>query len=74
MVQIYKKICDNAVYKSYSKIWMDELMHPSGRRTELVNTNRLVKTYDGIEGGKTGYTDAARFCLTASACRAALSG
>ena len=72
MVQIYKKICDNSIYKTYSKIWMDELMHPSGRRTELVNTNRLIKTYDGIEGGKTGYTDAAKFCLTASACRAGM--
>ena len=48
---------------------MDELVHPSGRRTGLVNTNRLVKTYEGIEGGKTGFTNAARFCLTASACR-----
>ena len=34
-----------------------------------MNTNRLVKTFDGIEGGKTGYTDKARFCLTASASR-----
>jgi len=69
MAVIYKTICDNEIYKMYSKIWMDELNHPSGRKTELVNTNRLIKTYDGIEGGKTGYTDAAKFCLTASARR-----
>jgi len=54
MAVIYKTICDNEIYKMYSKIWMDELNHPSGRKTELVNTNRLIKTYDGIEGGKTG--------------------
>lgn len=72
MVQIYKTILDNEIYKSYSKIWMEDFIHPSGRRTQLVNTNRLVKTYDGIEGGKTGYTDAARFCLTASARRAGM--
>lgn len=69
MACIYKTICNNELYKKYSKIWMDDFIHPSGRRTGLVNTNRLVKTFDGIEGGKTGYTDAAKFCLTASAKR-----
>ncbi len=69
MVEIYKTVCNNAMYKKFSKIWMDDFVHPTGRKTGLVNTNRLVKTFDGIEGGKTGYTDKARFCLTASACR-----
>lgn len=69
MVKIYKKVCDNSLYKKYSKVWMDDFIHPSGRKTGLVNTNRLVKTYDGIDGGKTGYTDKAKFCLTASATR-----
>lgn len=69
IAQIYKTICDNALYRKYSKIWMDDLIHPSGRKTGLVNTNRLIRTFDGIEGGKTGYTDEARFCLTASARR-----
>lgn len=69
MAQIYKQVCDNKLYKKYAKIWMDDFVHPSGRKTGLVNTNRLVKTFDGIEGGKTGYTDAAKFCLTTSAKR-----
>ena len=69
MVKIYKMVCDNELYKKYSKIWMDDFVHPSGRKTGLVNTNRLIKTYDGIDSGKTGYTDKARFCLTASATR-----
>ena len=69
LVKIYKAISDNELYKKYSKVWIDYLVHPSGRKTELVNTNRLVKTYDGIDGGKTGYTDKAKFCLTASATR-----
>ena len=69
MATIYKTVCNNALYKKYSKIWIDDFMHPSGRKTNLVNTNRLVKTYDGIEGGKTGFTGKARFCLTASAKR-----
>ena len=69
LVKIYKTVCDNSLYKKYSKIWMDDFIHPSGRKTGLVNTNRLVKTYDGVDGGKTGYTDKAKFCLTASATR-----
>lgn len=67
--KIYKTVCNNSLYKKYAKIWIDDFIHPSGRKTGLVNTNRLVKTFDGIEGGKTGYTDLARFCLTASASR-----
>ena len=69
IANIYKTMCNHRLYKKYSKIWIDDFMHPSGRKTGLVNTNRLVKTYDGIEGGKTGYTDAAKFCLAASAKR-----
>lgn len=69
IAKIYRTVCNNSLYKKYAKIWMDDFIHPSGRKTGLVNTNRLIKTYDGIEGGKTGYTDSAKFCLTASANR-----
>lgn len=70
MVSIYKTVSNNELYKKFAKIWMDDFIHPSGRKTGLVNTNRLVRTFDGLDGGKTGYTDKARFCLTASATRA----
>jgi D-alanyl-D-alanine carboxypeptidase (penicillin-binding protein 5/6) len=69
MIKIYKSVCDKPLFKEYSKIWMSDFVHPSGRKTGLVNTNRLIRTYDGIDGGKTGYTNKARFCLTASATR-----
>ena len=69
IVAIYKTISNNNIYKKYSKLWMDDFIHPSGRKTGLVNTNRLVKSFDGLDGGKTGYTDKAKFCLTASATR-----
>lgn len=69
MVKIYKQVCDEPLYKQYAKVWMEDFIHPSGRKTGLVNTNRLVKTFDGVDGGKTGYTDKAKFCLTASATR-----
>ena len=69
MAKIYKTICNNTLYKKFSKIWMEDFMHPSGRITGLVNTNRLIKTYDGCTGGKTGHTEEAKYCLTASATR-----
>ncbi|MBQ3140718.1 MAG: D-alanyl-D-alanine carboxypeptidase [Clostridia bacterium] len=48
----------------YSTVWMDTLR---GGANELVNTNKLVRTYDGITGLKTGTTSQARSCLVATA-------
>ena len=69
IAKIYTEICDNKIYKKYSKIWMTQLVHPSGRKTDLVNTNRLVKIYEGCDCGKTGFTNDAGFCLASSATR-----
>ena len=38
----------------------------SGENHWLVNTNKLVRFYEGIDGLKTGYTDKAKYCLTAT--------
>jgi len=67
--KIYTSIYDNEIYKKYSKIWMTELVHPSGRKTDIVNTNRLIRSYQGCQSGKTGFTNDAGFCLSASAVR-----
>lgn len=66
---ILKEILKHDVYHNYSTVWMDELTHPSGRKTELVNTNRLIRYYQGCDGGKTGSTNEAGCCLGASAKR-----
>lgn len=50
--------------KNYSTVWMDSLR---GGKTELTNTNRLVRFYKGCTGLKTGSTDGAGYCLSASA-------
>ena len=60
----HKKIFD------YSKIWMDNLR---GGKTQLVNTNKLLKTYRGITGLKTGTTSKAGSCISATAERDGLS-
>ena len=69
MAKIYQSICNNKIYQKYATIWMEDFVHPSGRITGLVNTNKLVKFYDGCTGGKTGHTNEAKYCLTASASR-----
>lgn len=66
---VLKEVSEFDLYHKYSTVWMDELVHPSGRVTGLVNTNRLIKYYDGCDGGKTGSTNEAGCCLSASAKR-----
>ena len=63
LAEVYK----HDIYHKYSTIWMDKIVHPSGRETELVNTNRLIRYYPGCDSGKTGFTDEAGYCLSASA-------
>ena len=64
---IARALCAHPQYFKYSAIWMDTLTHPSGRVTDLTNTNRLVRFYEGCDGFKTGSTNEARYCLCASA-------
>lgn len=54
-------------YYEYSTIWMDEIVHSGGRKTQLTNTNRLVRFYQGCDGYKTGSTNEARYCVSATA-------
>lgn len=64
---LLSEVIKHPIYHQYSTIWMSELVHPSGRKTELVNTNKLSRYYKGCDGGKTGFTDEAGFCLAATA-------
>lgn len=54
----------------YSTVWMDSLRNGE---SELTNTNRLVRFYEGCTGLKTGTTATAGYCLAASATRNGLS-
>jgi serine-type D-Ala-D-Ala carboxypeptidase (penicillin-binding protein 5/6) len=51
---------------NYCTVWMDTLR---GGKTQLVNTNRLIRFYDGINGLKTGSTGKAGYCVSATAMR-----
>lgn len=50
--------------KDYSTVWMDTLRDG---KSELVNTNKLVRFYEGTTGLKTGTTSTAKYCLSATA-------
>ena len=56
--------------KEYTTIWMDTLRDGT---SQLVNTNKLIRTYEGATGLKTGSTSLALYNLSASATRDGLS-
>lgn len=55
----------------YMLTWMDSVWVGKEKDSEqvLVNTNRLINNYNGLIGGKTGYTTEAKYCLSAAAKR-----
>ena len=64
-----RELAKNEEYFKFAKIWTDRFEHPKGRYTDISNTNRLVRFYEGCDGGKTGFTSQAGFCLAATAKR-----
>ena len=50
--------------RQYTTIWMDSLRNGA---SELVNTNKLIRFFDGATGLKTGSTDSALYCLSGTA-------
>lgn len=61
-----RALLDHEKIQTYSTVWMDSLR--SGK-TQLVNTNKLVRFYAGTTGLKTGTTNKAGCCVSASAQR-----
>lgn len=67
-----RELIKHKEYYNYSRIWVEDFTHPSGRITGLANTNKLIRFYKGCDSGKTGFTNTAKFCLSASAERGGL--
>lgn len=64
------ELLKHEIITDYSTVWMDSLRNGE---SELTNTNRLVRFYEGCTGLKTGTTATAGYCLAASATRNNLS-
>lgn len=59
-----RELIKHSLITEYSTVWMDSLREG---KSELVNTNKLVRYYDGCTGLKTGTTSKAGACLSATA-------
>lgn len=53
--------------RKYTGKYEDYLREDTDKKFWLVNTNKLVRFYPGVDGVKTGFTTEAKYCLTASA-------
>lgn len=64
-----RELLKHQKYYEFSRVWLEDFSHPDGRTTQITNTNKLIRFYDGCDGGKTGFTNEAGFCLAATAKR-----
>ena len=69
MALIAKELISHEEILKYTSIYEDYLRKGTDRQFWLVNTNKLIKTYQGADGLKTGYTDAAMYCMAVTAKR-----
>lgn len=64
---MFSNLVRHKEYFNYSKIWLENFVHPDNRLTCMTNTNKLLRKYNTCDGGKTGFTNEAGFCLAATA-------
>lgn len=64
MSVIARELLKHEKVTEYSKIYEMYLRENTNRKVWLVNTNKLVRFYDYIDGLKTGYTGGAGYCIT----------
>lgn len=64
---MFSNLIKHEEYFNYSKIWLEDFAHPDDRTTTMTNTNKLIRKYSACDGGKTGFTNDAGFCLAATA-------
>lgn len=67
MAMIAKELLRYETITDYTSIYEDYLRKGEENEFWLVNTNKLVRFYPGVDGLKTGYTSEAKYCLTATA-------
>lgn len=64
---MFRELIKHKQFFEYAHVWLEDYKHPDGRVTTITNTNKLVRFYQGCDGGKTGFTGEAKFCLCATA-------
>lgn len=67
MAMIAKELLKHEDILKYTSVYEEYLKKSDGSQLWLVNTNKLVRFYKGVDGLKTGYTQNAGYCLTSTA-------
>ncbi|MED1204938.1 D-alanyl-D-alanine carboxypeptidase family protein [Heyndrickxia acidicola] len=67
MAIMAKELLKHEEITQFTGLYEAYLRENSGKKFWLVNTNKLVRFYPGVDGLKTGFTNEAKFCLTATA-------
>ncbi|MFD1018562.1 D-alanyl-D-alanine carboxypeptidase family protein [Thalassobacillus hwangdonensis] len=67
MAMMARELLNHESITGYTGIYEDYLRKGQKNEFWLVNTNKLVRHYEGVDGLKTGYTNEAKYCLTATA-------
>ena len=67
MSTIARELVSHKKVLEFTSVYEDYLRENTDKKIWLVNTNKLVRFYDGVDGLKTGYTKEAGYCLTATA-------
>lgn len=66
MAVMARELVKHEMILKYSSIYEEYLNKPDGSSIWMVNTNKLVRFYGGVDGLKTGYTGKAGYCLTST--------
>lgn len=66
MAIMAKELVKHELILKYSSIYEEYLNKPDGSSIWMVNTNKLVRFFSGVDGLKTGYTGKAGYCLTST--------
>ena len=69
MAIIAKELLKHEEILEYSRVYEDYLRVNTPNKFWLVNTNKLVRFYEGADGLKTGFTDAAGYCMAVTSKR-----
>jgi D-alanyl-D-alanine carboxypeptidase (penicillin-binding protein 5/6) len=67
MAIIAKNLLEHQNVLKYSSKYEAYLRQNTDHKFWLVNTNKMIRTYQGVDGLKTGFTQKAKYCLTATA-------
>lgn len=69
MAMIAKELLNHEQILEFSSVYEDYIRIDTPNKFWLVNTNKLVRFYEGADGLKTGFTDNAKYCMAVTAKR-----